>query len=79
MRSRPTPTNGEPIVPYYVQLTPDVLIALSALSATEHTAKLDAECRDVVVLGGTHAAPGQSLDLSTQETTVSVGTQSSLL
>ncbi|MCB4349358.1 hypothetical protein LA345_36725 (plasmid) [Burkholderia vietnamiensis] len=66
-------------MPYYVQLTPDVLIALSALSATEHTAKLDAECRDFVVLGGTHSPSGQSLDLSAQETAFNFGTQTSLL
>ncbi|MBN3729432.1 hypothetical protein [Burkholderia sp. Tr-20390] len=62
-------------MPYYVQLTPDVVIALSALSSTEETAKLDAACRDVVVLGGAHAPSVQSREL----TAFTPGEQSSLL
>ncbi|KVV07392.1 hypothetical protein [Burkholderia ubonensis] len=66
-------------MPYYVQLTPDVVIALSALSSTEHTAKLDAACRDFVVIGGLHAPPIRSAALDTHDPAATFSTQPSLI
>ncbi|WP_334043619.1 hypothetical protein [Burkholderia ambifaria] len=66
-------------MPYYVQLTRDVVIALSALSSTESTAKLDAACPDFVVLGGAHTPPAQPNELDEQGPAVRFGSQRSLL